>query len=140
MTHERKHVSEYSGEKRYEMEAAFGEDATVVELDTDELESAGRDENEPSAREEFHTDIEEGDKIVVRFGSGKLAEDIVTDVKSWGFTTDGVRTTEHYEGETTGWFGSTYRFEDFGGFDDRGVNYELVEHVPAAEHDEEVSH
>jgi hypothetical protein len=135
MAHERKHVSELEGEERYEAEAAFGEDATLIVLDTDELEPAGRDEDEPSAHDEADFHVEVGDKVVIRMMSGKLVEDVVVNVESYMFSTDGIRSTEHYEGENTGWFGSSYRFEDFDAEDTRGVHYELVEHVPADEHD-----
>jgi|AntRauMinimDraft_3_1070383.scaffolds.fasta_scaffold02436_2 hypothetical protein len=77
--------SELRESKRAELEAAFGPDADIVELEVDDLEEV--DEPHPTERVDFDK-VEEGDTVEVRFPSGKEYEGIVTSASEYTWVTE----------------------------------------------------
>lgn len=96
-------------EQRYELEAAFGEGADVIELEPDDLVK-------PEPTEYPMADLlEVGDWVTIQHLAGNITTGPVTEVKSYGFEMEPRNRT------TSGFFG----YDGFGG--ERGTRNELID-------------
>ena len=96
-------------EQRYELEAAFGEGADLVELEPDDLVK-------PDPTEYPMADLlEVGDWVTIQHLGGNVTTGPVTEVKSYGFEIDPQNRV------TSGFFG----YDGFGG--ERGTRNELID-------------
>lgn len=97
------------GERRAELEAAFGPDATLVELEPDDLVKP------PEKHYPMKEALEVGDWVTIQHLSGNVTTGPVTAVKSYGFQMEPQNRT------TSGFFG----YDGFGG--ERGTRNELID-------------
>lgn len=110
---ERINTSDLPPEQQFEAEAAFGEDADLVRLDTDDLE--------PVETPEYpirHV-LEEGDWLTVQHKAGNVTTGPVTEVdRLWAKIDPKNRTTT-----SSVMYGDLKRYKD----DERGVVNELID-------------
>lgn len=97
------------GEQRAELEAAFGADASLVELETDDLVKT------PTKHYPMEYALEVGDWVTIQHLSGNVTTGPVTEVKSYGFQMEPKNRT------TSGFFG----YDGFGG--ERGSRNKLID-------------
>ena len=97
------------GERKFELEAAFGTDADVIELEPDDLVK-------PDPTEYPMADLlSVGDWVTIQHRAGNVTTGPVTEVKSYGFTIAPKNRT------TAGFFG----YDGFGG--KYGTRNELID-------------
>ena len=106
-------TSELEGEARFEAEAAFGEDADLVQLEPDDLEPVETPEYQ------LKNVLEEGDWVTIQHQAGNVTSGPVEDVDTVGFRIDPQNRV------TSGYFAySDFKCEDT---DELGVVNELID-------------